>query len=176
MSIVICPGIHSPELTDSFIRGLQDQIKGDYLVLPTEFAPYSAIAISQWLDRQPLSKTEPLSFIAFSAGVVGSIGAAKRWQTQGGRVKCLIAFDGWGMPLVADFPIYRVSHDYFTHWSSSLLGAGETGFYADPEVGHLDLWQSPSDIYGWQAIAIGCKTRTFLSDYLTEVLNSFAAI
>ena len=61
------------------------------------------------------------------------------------------------MPLTGNFPIYRVSHDYFTHWSSGLLGAGYKGFYADPEVEHLDLWRSPANVYGWQAIAPGLQ-------------------
>ncbi|MEL6931446.1 MAG: hypothetical protein AAFO95_22905, partial [Cyanobacteria bacterium J06600_6] len=138
MPIIVCPGIHDPELTDALIQNLQNQIDDVYFILPTAaYTPYSAIAISQWLEQQPLSKTEPLSFIAFSAGVVGSIGAAIAWQLRGGQVRSFIAFDGWGMPLAGNFPIYRVSHDYFTHWSSRLLG-GEAEFYADPEVGHLD--------------------------------------
>ena len=177
MSIIICPGIHDLELTHSFVRDLQNQIESNYFILPTaEFAPYSAIAIARWLDSQPLAKTEPLSFIAFSAGVVGSIGAAIWWQLQGGLVKGLVAFDGWGMPLAGNFPIYRVSHDYFTHWSSSLLGAGTQGFYADPKIEHLDLWRSPADVYGWQAIAPGCKTRITLNNYLTQIIHSDRAI
>jgi len=85
MAIIICPGIHSPELTEQFIQGIQDRIKQNYLVLPTtEYLPYSAIAVTQWLNQQSLSKTEPLSFISFSAGVVGSFGAAWAWQLQGG--------------------------------------------------------------------------------------------
>jgi len=171
MPIIICPGIHPPELTDSFVLDLRDKIENDCYILPKNYAPYSAIAINQWLDRQPIAKTEPLSFIAFSAGVVGSIGAAMMWQLGGGKVQSLIAFDGWGMPLIANFPVYRVSHDFFTHWSSSLLGAGQTGFYADPEIEHLDLWRSPANISGWQAIAPGCKTRIILNDYLALILN-----
>jgi len=171
MPIIICPGMHPPELTDAFVRDLQNKIKADYFVLTAETAPYSAIAISQWLGHQSLSKTDPLSFVSFSAGVVGSLGAAISWQLQGGKVHSLIALDGWGMPLVGNFSIYRVSHDYFTHWSSSLLGAGNTGFYADPEIEHLDLWRSPANIYGWQVISPGCKTRTALTDYLAQILS-----
>ena len=60
-------------------------------------------------------------------------------------MKALIAFDGWGVPLVGNFPIYRISHDQFTHWSSELLGKGDKSFYADPPVEHLDLWRSDKD-------------------------------
>ena len=168
MTIIICPGIHPPELTDRFVRSLELR---NYLVLPTErYLPYNAIAVSQWLDRQQLSKTQPLSFIAFSAGVVGGIGAAIAWQIRGGIIHSFVAFDGWGMPLSANFPIYRVSHDYFTHWSSSILGAGQSGFYANPAVEHLDLWRSPN-CWGWQAIDSGWKTRNTLNNYLADVLK-----
>ena len=50
-------------------------------------------------------------FIAFSAGVVAAVTAAMQWQGEGGKIKGLIAFDGWGVPLLGDFPVYRVSHD-----------------------------------------------------------------
>ncbi|MGL5832324.1 MAG: hypothetical protein ACRC1Z_03725 [Waterburya sp.] len=170
MPIIICPGIHDPHLTELFIQALQDKIPQDYLdylVLPTsEYLPYSAIAVFQWLDQQGLSKTSPLAFIAFSAGVVGGFGAAIAWQLKGGRVDRLIAIDGWGMPLVANFPIFRVSHDYFTHWSSGMLGSGSAGFYADPGVEHLELWRSPSTSCGWRMISPGYKTHTVLTDYL----------
>ena len=171
MPIIICPGVHSPKLTDCFIANISKRIEADYLIVPTaEYPPYSAIAIYRWLELQQLSKTLPLSFIAFSAGVVGGIGAAITWQLRGGRVSSFIAFDGWGMPLVANFPIRRVSHDRFTHWSSGLLGAGELGFYADPEVDHLELWRSPEACWGWQIVSPGCQTRDTLLNYLTNVL------
>ena len=87
--------------------------------------------------------------IAFSAGVVAGFTAACQWQQQGGTIKGLIAFDGWGVPLLGDFPIYRVSHDEFTHYSSAILGTGNISFYADPAVDHLDLWRSPHQVRGW---------------------------
>jgi hypothetical protein len=170
--IIICPGIHDPEITDQFIQAIQDKIPQDYLILPTtEYLPYSAIAVYQWLAQQGLSTSEPLVFIAFSAGVVGGFGAAIAWQLQGGQVDRFIAIDGWGMPLVANFPIFRVSHDYFTHWSSGLLGGGSVGFYADPGVEHLELWRSPSTSRGWQIISPGCKTPIVLTDYLSLTLQ-----
>ena len=173
MLIVICPGVHPPELTARFIESIQDWLGSDYLILPTDkYLPYNAIAVSQWLEGQQIPKSRPLSFIAFSAGVVGSIGAAIAWQLQGGTVHSFIAFDGWGVPLLANFPVYRVSHNRFTHWSSSILGGGTTGFYADPEVKHLELWRSPAACSGWQTISLGCRTRNTLANYLTNVLNS----
>ena len=175
MSIIICPGIHSPELTQSFIQSTQNIIgTREHLILPTErYLPYCAIAITQWLKQHYPSPVNapPLSFVAFSAGVVGGIGAAWVWQLQGGKVRNFVAFDGWGMPLVANFPIYRVSHDYFTHWSSAILGGGKLGFYAEPAIAHLDLWRSPSLGWGWQVISPGFKTRCLLTDYLGNILN-----
>lgn len=123
MTIIIIPGIHSPQLSDRFINSIQNIIKHNYFILSTErYQPYSAISVYQWLNQQQLSKTEPLTFITFSAGVVGGIGAAIAWQSQGGKVQSFIAIDGWGVPLVGSFPLYRVSHDYFTHCTSGILG------------------------------------------------------
>ncbi|MEM8722555.1 MAG: hypothetical protein AAGE84_25245 [Cyanobacteria bacterium P01_G01_bin.39] len=172
MPLIIIPGIHSPQLSDRFIDGIRDEIKQDYLILPTQkHPPYSALAIYQWLEQQQLNKAEPLIFIAFSAGVVGGIVAAIAWQLKGGKIHSFVAFDGWGMPLMADFPIYRVSHDYFTHWSSRILGSGEHGFYADPQVAHLELWRSPDQCLGWYSLAQGLQSRCSLADYLKFILN-----
>jgi hypothetical protein len=155
MSVVICPGIHSPYITESFIKNIQtdiEQIKSDWLIFPTQDYPsYSPMAIYQWLEKYYFSPSQApaLLFITFSAGVVGGIGAALTWHMRGGKVKAFLAFDGWGVPLVAGFPRYRLSHDYFTHWSSALLGTGAESFYAEPEVEHLDLWRSPHTSLGW---------------------------
>lgn len=172
MALVIIPGIHTTELTISFVQSIQDRMQQEYFILPTkQYIPYSARAVEQWLQQQQFNQTEPLSFIAFSAGVVGGFGAALAWQLQGGKIHSFVAFDGWGMPLYGQFPIYRISHDYFTHWSSGILGGGERGFYADPEVEHLELWRSPDKCRGWQTIGRGLQTRGFLVDYLQEVLG-----
>ena len=173
MPIIICPGVHSPELTDRFVQSISNRVEADYLILPTaEHPPYNAIAVYQWLERQQLSKTQALSFIAFSAGVVGGISAAIAWQLQGGNVRSFIALDGWGMPLGGNFSLHRVSHDRFTHWSSGILEAGAAGFYAEPEVDHLELWRSPEACRGWRVISPGCQTRDTLLNDLTNVLSS----
>ena len=177
---IICPGIHPPQLTKDFVEGIQNIIESEYseyIVLPTvQYAPYSAIAIEQWLKIHYSSpKDAPaLSFIGFSAGVVGSIGAAISWQLQGGKINSFIAFDGWGMPLAGNFPIYRVSHDQFTHSTSAILGGGKPGFYADPPIEHLELWRSPDTCTGWQIINSGFKTRCSLIEYLSSIYSSFS--
>lgn len=174
MSIIICPGVHSSQLTDRFIQEIQNSLgQRNYLILPTtNYPPYSAIAVYQWLKKYYPSPIEaqPLSFIAFSAGVVGGMGAALAWQLQGGKVHSFIAIDGWGMPLVGNFPVYRISHDYFTCWSSAILGAGQESFYADPAVEHLDLWRSPNSCWGWRVISPGWKIRYSLANYLENIL------
>jgi hypothetical protein len=157
-SVVLCPGIHNPQLTQDFLEGLKDSQTGNLstclsekvLIFPAQDYPaYSAVHILEFLQRHTGQMTPSLVFISFSAGVAGAIGAAWGWQLMGGTVKAFFAFDGWGVPLQGNFPIHRVSHDYFTHWSSALLGSGEDNFYAEPAVEHLDLWRKPSACKGW---------------------------
>lgn len=163
MSIIICPGMHSIDLTQSFLKNLQLRSSSDLaeisnqnlLIFPVQRYPaYSGFHIVQFLQetlRQDslAAESREFVFLSFSAGVAGAIGAAWAWQQLGGKVKALIALDGWGVPLYGDFPIHRVSHDHFTHWSSALLGAGADSFYADPAIDHLDLWRSPQTVQGW---------------------------
>jgi len=98
------------------------------LIFPTQdYLALAAFQILQFCAIALIPKTSPLVFISFSAGVVGAIGAAWGWQLLGG-VWAFIAIDGWGVAAFGNFPIYRLSHDYFTHWSSALLGSGEDSF------------------------------------------------
>ncbi|MEW6495133.1 MAG: hypothetical protein AB1589_21835 [Cyanobacteriota bacterium] len=156
-TVIICPGIHEPQLTQNFLEGLRryetDNLSSHWtykvLIFPIEDYPaYSTIHILEFLQRHVEQRT-PIILISFSAGVAGAIGAAFGWQMLGGKVRAFFAFDGWGVPLYASFPIHRLSHDYFTYWSSALLGAGEDSFYADPAIEHLDLWRSPDRCQGW---------------------------
>lgn len=165
MTVLICPGVHSSALTTGFLSEFESQLLS-YLVLPAEqYPPYSAGHIlaflnqqfhrPQWRDRSQFAERaaiaeKSLLLIGFSAGVVGAIGAAWLWQQSGYSIKALIALDGWGVPLYGDFPIHRLSHDYFTHWSSTWLERTEDSFYADPSVDHLDLWRSPQSARGWR--------------------------
>jgi len=161
MKVIICAGIHDLHLTQAFITAFESsftpllQLKetGNLLVFspPYPYLSLSAVRILQFLhERLGSPKTAPpLTFLSFSAGVVGAIGAAWGWQLMGGKVRAAIAVDGWGVPLFANFPCYRLSHDYFTHWSSALLGGGSDCFYADPPVEHLVLWRSLPTITGW---------------------------
>ncbi len=185
MKVIICPGIHPPELTESFVAGLRfGRIcqPEDILIVPGKDYPvYSGFHILQFVcDRLPICPpthlpTCPLVFISFSAGVVGAISAAGAWRRLGGTVKALIALDGWGVPLFGDFPIYRVSHDEFTHWSSALMGGGEDSFYAEPPVGHLELWRVPQTVRGWWVNREGESELSTAAEFLTMLLQRFEA-
>jgi len=127
---------------------------------------------------------KPLLLIGFSAGVVGAITAANLWQALGGRVVALIAIDGWGMPLRTMIPVHRFSHDPFTHWSSALFDARECGasgletqpirFYADPPVGHLNLWRAPQMTQGW-AVSTQGKQHHYVRSNAAELLRQIIA-
>ncbi|MCC5600008.1 hypothetical protein [Nostoc favosum] len=198
MSIIICPGIHEPELTESFRVGLLDIVSNsaiapnaaNILVYPgKDFLVLSAFHILQFLrDSLTGSLKSPIIFISFSAGVVGAIGAAHLWQLLGGRVKAFIAIDGWGVPLQGNFPIHRMSHDYFTHWSSCLLGCGQNNFYAEPAVDHLSIWRclttsrsasTPQTVQGcWVDSSIEIsppKGRLTATEFLLMLLKRYEA-
>lgn len=184
MRIMICPGVHPPELTEDFIRALPG-LPAPPLIFPAKQPAYSSGHIVTFLWQQlagssqdwslPVIKTTPIVWIGFSAGVVGVIGAAHLWQKLGGQVVALIALDGWGVPLLAPFPIHRLSHDAFTHWSSAVLGAGETSFYAEPAVAHLDLWRSPQQARGWAVQSSG-YTNTTAAQFVADLLQHYSAV
>ncbi len=95
------------------------------------------------------ASTPGLMIWAFSAGCVGAVALATYWQRWRGPVQALFLVDGWGVPCPPTVPVYRLSHDRFTHNTSGLLGQGDVNFYADPAVPHLDLWQHPQVVTGW---------------------------
>ncbi|WP_427160655.1 hypothetical protein ACQFX9_03100 [Aliinostoc sp. HNIBRCY26] len=173
MTIIICPGIHEPKLTESFISGwlyadsekkpdTSLPLEPDILVIPAEgIFTLSGFHIWQFMQDCLHNRLKsPVIFISFSAGVVGAIAAATQWQMMGGNVQAFIAIDGWGVPLWGDFPIHRLSHDYFTHWSSLLLGSGQDNFYAEPSVDHLTMWRSPQTVRGWWVNSSGGEINT----------------
>lgn len=185
-SVIICPGIHEAQLTQNFLEALQhsetDNLSSRWtqnaLIFPTANYPaYSAIHVLDFLQRH-ISQTKPVILISFSAGVAGAIGAAWAWEIGGGKVRAFLAFDGWGVPLYGNFPVHRVSHDYFTHWSSGLLGAGEDSFYAEPAIEHLDLWRSPNRCQGWwvrHSVAGKSEQRTYTTaaQFVNQLLQRY---
>ncbi|MBD2163672.1 hypothetical protein H6G04_04555 [Calothrix membranacea FACHB-236] len=197
MNIFICPGIHEPDLTESFISGclnlncdrealgprgcrtVAQNSGNNILIFPEQgVLTLSPFHILQFLHNCLNNRLEsPVFFISFSAGVVGAIMAARWWQLLGGKVKAFIAVDGWGVPLWGDFPIHRMSHDYFTHWSSSLLGSGQSNFYAEPTVDHLSIWRSPQTVQGVlteQSLGLYQKSdRLSASDFVHLLLKRY---
>lgn len=150
MQIILCPGVHPANLTTQFVQALDWTPAPQIFPAPQQPA-YSGGHILAFLLQQfgTPQTCDPLLLIGFSAGVVGAITAAHGWQNLGGQIRALIAIDGWGVPLFGTFPIHRLSHDAFTHWSSAIVGSGQASFYAEPDVAHLDLWQSPQQAQGW---------------------------
>ncbi len=188
MKVLICPGIHDPALTEELLASLKSSFSsdsklsqpGNILVFSEQnyYLSLSAFHILQFMQERLGSPTaaSPVVFIGFSAGVVGAIGAAWGWQLMGGLVKALIAFDGWGVPLGGNFPLHRVSHDFFTHSSSSMLGSGADSFYADPPVEHLTLWRSPQTSWGWWIKPDGetqPPRRMTAAEFLIMLLNRY---
>jgi hypothetical protein len=181
-TLLICPGIHETQLTESFLQTLKSKVElNKPLIFPSQNYPaFSAFHILHFLQQAPKqTQASSVLFLCFSAGVVGAIGAAWLWQQNGGEVAAFIALDGWGVPLYGNFPIYRLSHDEFSHWSSALLGGGKQSFYADPPVKHLDLWRSPDRAKGWvvthvlgmPALASRTTAATFLATLLEKYLT-----
>jgi hypothetical protein len=181
MSVIICPGVHSPELTQAFLQGIGKSLDPQqvYIFPAQHFPAYSAFHILNFLGVPQFSPglqfppcVQPVLFIGFSAGVVGAIGAAQIFQSLGGQVKALIALDGWGVPLAGHFPIHCVSHDRFTDSTSLLWGRNDSSFYADPAVAHLELWRSPQTAQGW-AVDGQKRYATTAANFLQHLLIQY---
>jgi hypothetical protein len=180
MVTILCPGFHHPPLTTDFLNAVYPNWRsreelGQLLIYPTpDYPAYDALKIIDFLQHSLADRSSilniSLTFIGFSAGVVGAMGAALLWQQQGGHVKGLIALDGWGVPVLDGFPVYRMSHDYFTHWSSALLGNGVESFWADPAVEHLELWRSPETVKGWWLSPTPNRKTTLLPMTAKQIL------
>lgn len=178
-AIVLCPGFHPPEFTQSFCRELDaiELLHGQRLVFPSDrYAAYDALAVVRFWHEQVSRHTSwdwlnvPLILIGFSAGAVAAMGAALLLETWGGIVQAVFLLDGWGVPVGGRFPTHRLSHDRFTDWSSAWLGAGQANFYADPGVDHLALWQSPGAVFGYgvlpSATPVATNALHFLANWL----------
>jgi len=178
MPVIICPGVHDRRLTDNFLADCNLTTTSEIWVFPADRQPaYCPVSMLQFLQAN-MSPTpdRPLIFISFSAGVVGAIAAAWTWQQLGGKVAAFIALDGWGVPLFGNFPIHRLSHDYFTHWSSAILGSGNDSFYADPPVEHLQLWSQPETTRGYQLTGDNCsftQTYTTAAEFTIDLITRY---
>ncbi|TAN99318.1 MAG: hypothetical protein EYR95_10835 [Phormidium sp. SL48-SHIP] len=171
MTLCLCPGVHPSSLTERFcqVLGLES-----VLVLPTStHPPYSPLHVLDYARQQGL---EQPCFLAFSAGVVGAMGAAWSWQQQGGTVKALIALDGWGVPRLGTFPLHRLSHDQTTDEQSGWLGVGGDRFYADPPVAHLELWAYPERARGLWLPESGARQKTDAAAFIRAMLRRYGEL
>ncbi|MEO0408523.1 MAG: hypothetical protein AAF289_14340 [Cyanobacteria bacterium P01_A01_bin.135] len=177
MTILLCPGMHPEAATESFKRSLSSQ---PVVTFPAHVQPsYSPQHVVTWLQSGSLPLQQGLCIVAFSAGVVGALGAARLLWREGVPIHTLIALDGWGVPLQEAFPTHRLSCDKFTHQTSLLLGprSGEH-FYADPSANHLQLWRSPQEVAGWRVSQgpTGKRAtthRTTAAVFLNELLQRY---
>lgn len=173
LPLIVLPGVHDQQCTQELVAVLEPLLPDQPIhVFPTGINPaYCSVSILGFLWDRITIRSTPILVIAFSAGVAGAIPALNLWQLQGGNVAGLMAIDGWGVPAVGDFPIYRLSHDYFTHWSSALLGTGEINFYADPPVEHLAMWRSPDTCLGWRVTSPESpRTSTTALEFIIKIL------
>lgn len=161
--LVICGGIHPLNWTNSFLKNINFESlnikKEDILIIDNNLSSaYDGKNIYQNLVNNYGQKYQtPLIFIGFSAGVVGALIASRLWQRYGGKILALIAVDGWGVPLIADFPIYTLSHDYFTHLTLIKFDHQIDSFYSYPSVSHEQIWRSPSETKGYWQKSNGIK-------------------
>ncbi|MBC8120229.1 MAG: hypothetical protein H7Y22_00140 [Gemmatimonadaceae bacterium] len=167
--LAVIPGVQwssaQREATSAFLAALG----GPCRCLAAEAAPYSVGKVRQFLLSLPFAEC---GVIAFSAGVVGAAGALTPGWLAGTnlQIKVLVALDGWPVPLFKPFPVYRVSHDLFTHQTSP--GRGQVSFYADPAVTHLELWSAPAHAQGWQ-VGSGTQRRTSALEFIRERLAEY---
>ncbi|MBL1209265.1 hypothetical protein [Geminocystis sp. GBBB08] len=173
---IICGGFHPHYFNINFFNYLTTIIndispENTIFITGDNFQPYDGLNIYKYIlkNKAELFKYN-LTFIGFSAGVVGSIIAGNLWKKKGGKVNTLLAFDGWGVPLISsNFPCYRISHDYATHLI--YLGGEKNAFYAFPPVPHLKLWSYPENIQGYWEITSGIKKRANLTDFIKFCLK-----
>lgn len=172
MQLLICSGYHSPDLTHSFLQSLLKVVTPAHLwVLPVGSV---SELLSMLLKGKPAPQTDQLlQVIGFSAGVVAAYPLVTAWQSLGGTSR-LIAIDGWGMPLLGDLSIYRMSHDQWTHRTTYFPSPGESNgyFYASPAVDHLTLWQSPHTTQGMGTLSKAAPYPMTALEFICSVLST----
>lgn len=173
MQLLICPGYHSPDLTHAFLQSLFQAVTPERLwILPIGLAPGAGLP---WLlgAKQLPQRDQPLNVIGFSAGVVAAYPLVMAWQSMGGTSR-FIAIDGWGMPLLGNLAVYRMSHDVWTHRHTYFPTAAESQgyFYSEPAVEHLKLWKDVDMAQGIGSIGNKPHTMTALEFICTVLLQT----
>ncbi len=190
--LIICPGFHDSAWTDAFLQGVELPKTHPTRIFPIKLSPAcSGGDIVSFLHRladgggrsftsnKSVVKNDTLEtapiLIGFSAGVLGAMQAAWAWQHLGGQIAAIIAIDGWGVPLISGIPCYRLSHDFFTHWSSALFGIGCDSFYARPSVTHSELWQYPHQVKGqWINHGEEAKSPITAATFIRQIVSRHA--
>ena len=176
--VLICGGIHSPTWTDSFLCCLSNCRDRDwnYLVFPSHYyPPYDGRKVYQFVveDYGKPDQSKALLVIAFSAGVVGALIASHLWQRHGGKIKVFLAIDPWGIPLVGDFAIHTLSHDWFTHITMINFNRCYDSFYADPSVTHEQIWRAPNLVEGWWQKTRSLKQRINAASFINLWIEEY---
>ena len=167
--LLVIPGVVPQEATDRFVQQLG--VSGICCV-PVSVAPFNPWSIEQFTQTQDLDTN--LVVIAYSAGCVGALGWIPLWHRQKKAIKALIAIDGWPIPFWGKFPIYRVSHDLYTHRTTLYLGAGREQFYCDPAVEHRNLWAYPEASWGLWVKQNDKQKKTYRAtalDFLQNIIE-----
>lgn len=180
MGIVICPGLVAAAASQRFWQMVQQHLSAeanpstmasnDVIFLPPDCPVYSPEHVLQALQPFLTPVQNPWVWIGFSAGVVGGLGAARHCHPQF-PVQRFIALDAWGVPLIAPFPIDHLSHDRWTHQVVSTFNTLNSSFYADPGVNHLDLWETPSTVTGWDCKLDHSPIPTTAADYIAQLVK-----
>ena len=165
----ICPGFADRSATEQFLAATWKPAWPQPLVIWE--ATYRGDRVLEAL--RAIDPQRAIGLIGFSAGVVAALEAAQAWQRRGGRVRAVFAWDGWGVALPGGLPIYRFSHDRWTHHSSAWLGAGRAQFWADPPLSHQAFWRSPDHAWGWWSMPDRAPSRTTAAAMLQTYLQGW---
>ncbi len=180
-SLVILPGADWTEenrvTNRGFHRFLEPYREQFPQVIWIEDQTWDGLNTYRYLLKQGLDPLQPLVIAAFSAGVVGALGLSWLWSGDLG----LIAVDGWCVPLgsldLCPSPrrVARLSHDLETHWNGLFFGRGEDGFYADPFVSHLQIWDQPQTVWGWTRQS-SQPLRITAAEFLLDRIAAFSGV
>ncbi len=182
IGVILCPGLQGADQSPHFWQAIQAQRSAaiaaalpsslPWVVIPPDCPVYSPQHVYEYIQSYATAGLEEWIWIAYSAGVVGALGAARRWHEQF-PIRALIALDGWGLPLTAPFPVYHLSHDGVTHFGVKFMNRLAGTFYAEPAVSHLELWRSPQTVTGWASYTQGDRRFTTAAAFVAQLIDSF---
>lgn len=149
LNIELFEGFHDPFLTEGFVESLVTVWEQNAIGAPIQLR-FTTHSLRDACSKVHSIETQSdfVLVVGFSAGVISAAIATSILSARNKPPVAFIAVDGWGVPLQAPCPIYRFSHDVFTHVSSQILG-GHGQFFADPPVSHLQMWANPQQVNGW---------------------------